>query len=97
MPSSAARSFIRCTKVRSEPASFSAIATAQSLAEATAMHLIISSTVRLSPSSSQIWLPPMEAAALLAVTLSSIEIVPASTASAISSSVMIFVTLAGER
>ena len=73
------------------------MATAQSLAELTAMHLIISSTVICSPSLSQIWLPPMVHALALAVTTVSVESRPLSSCSKMSSSVMIFVTLAGER
>ncbi len=72
------------------------MATAQSLAETTAMHLSISETVICSPSSSQIWLPPMEAALELAVTIVSSVMSPLSTASAMSSIVMTLVTEAGE-
>ena len=97
MPSACARSFIRLVKAASEPQICSAMATAQSLAELTAMHLIISSTVICSPSLSQIWLPPMAHALVLAVTTASVESRPLSSCSKMSSSVMIFVTLAGER
>ena len=88
---------MRATNASSEPQSASASATAQSFAETTATHLVISATVITSPSSSQIWLPPIEAARRLAVTGSSGETAPLSTASATSSSVITFVTLAGER
>ena len=88
---------MRATNASSDPQSASASATAQSFAETTATHLVISATVITSPSSSQIWLPPIEAARRLAVMGSSGETAPFSTASATRSSVITFVTLAGER
>ena len=97
MPSSFARSFMRLVNASSEPEMCSAMATAQSLAELTAMHLSISSTLICSPSLSQIWLPPMELAWALAVTMSLVSSWPLSSCSMMSSSVMIFVTLAGDR
>ena len=96
-PSSSARRFIRSTKAASEPHRCSARATAQSLAETTATHFIMSETESCSPTSSQIWLPPMEAARSEAVTMSSSASSPESTASAMSSSVMTLVTEAGGR
>ena len=97
IPSSCARAFIICTKASSLPARCSPSATAQSLAETTATHFSISATVSTSPSSSQIWLPPMEAAWAEAVTGSSREMRPWSTASHTSSMVITLVTLAGSR
>ena len=96
-PSSSARSFMRSTKAASEPHRCSASATAQSFAETTATHFIMSETDSCSPTSSQIWLPPMEAARSEPVTMSSSAIVPLSTASATSNRVMTFVTEAGGR
>ena len=71
MPNSAARWFIRSTKASSLPATVSASATAQSLAETTHTAFSISLTVICSFSFSQIWLPPMEQAWADAVTTSS--------------------------
>ena len=88
---------MRLVNASSEPEMCSAMATAQSLAELTAMHLSISSTLICSPSLSQIWLPPMELAWALAVTMSLVSSWPLSSCSMMSSSVMIFVTLAGDR
>ena len=56
-----------------------------------------SSTRICSPSLSQIWLPPIDAACALPVTVSSYESAPESMASIVSSSVITFVTLAGSR
>ena len=53
---------MRSTKASSLPATCSARATAQSLADTTHTALSISSTVICSFSFSQIWLPPMEQA-----------------------------------
>ena len=50
-PSSFARSFMRRTKTSSLPHRCSAMATAQSLAETTAMHLSMSCTLICSPAS----------------------------------------------
>ena len=75
----------------------SASATAQSFALTTATHLSISDTLMRSPSSSHIWLPPMDAAAGEAETMSFGSIPPPSMASMIRSMVIIFVTLAGEQ
>ena len=72
------------------------MATAQSLAETTAMHLSMSRTLMRSPASRYTQLPPNEAARSLAVTVSSGVKTPLSMASIMSSSVMIFVTLAGK-
>ena len=73
------------------------MATAQSLAETTAMHLSISRTVICSPSSRYTQLPPKEAALALAVTTSSRLSLPLSMSSMISSIVITLVTLAGNR
>ena len=75
----------------------SAIATQASLALAIAMHLIMVSTVCVSPGSRNTWLPPIEAACSETVTVSSGEIEPSSTASKIIKSVIILVMLAGCR
>ena len=83
------------TKPSSEPAIYSAAATEQSFAETTAIHLMISCTVSCSPGSAQIWLPPIEAACSEMVTASAKSILPASSASIISSRVITLVTLAG--
>ena len=88
---------MRSTNAASLPAMCSARATAQSLAETTATHLMMSETLICSPCSSQIWLPPMLSARAEAVTVSSGESAPESMASAASRSVMIFVTDAGAR
>ena len=88
---------MRWTNAASLPEMCSASATAQSLAETTAMHFIISATLICSPCSSHIWLPPMLSARAEAVTVSSSDSSPESTASAASSSVMTFVTDAGAR
>ena len=88
---------MRSTKAASLPLMYSAMATAQSLAETTAMHLSMSETVMRSPSSSHTWLPPMEAASAEAVTSSESVISPPSTASAMSSMVITLVTEAGGR
>ena len=69
----------------------SGTATAASLALHTQMALISSSRVNCSPGSSQIWLPPILKACSLMGTISVMEIFPASTASSVSSSVMILV------
>ena len=71
IPSSAARWFIRSTKVSSLPATASARATAQSLAETTQTAFSMSLTLSCSCSFSQIWDPPMEQAWAEAVTMSS--------------------------
>ena len=97
IPSWAARSFICWTKASSVPARCSPRATAQSLAEAMAMHLSSSSTVRVSPSLSQTWLPPMEAAWAEAVTVSVRASSPRSMASQAKRRVITLVTLAGSR
>lgn len=91
MPSSAARAFIISANTGSEPPTNSATATAASLALHTQMALISSSRVNCSPGSSQIWLPPILKACSLMGTISVMEIFPASTASSVSSSVMILV------
>ena len=65
------------------------------MAETTATHFIMSETDSCSPCSSQIWLPPIEAARSEAVTMSSSAMSPASTASATSRRVMTLVTEAG--
>ncbi len=62
IPSSAARWFIRSTKASSLPATVSARATAQSLAETTQTAFSISPTLSCSFSFNQIWEPPMEQA-----------------------------------
>ena len=72
------------------------MATAQSLADTTAMHLSMSLTLICSPSSRYTQLPPKEAALALAVTVSSRRIFPASRSSTISSMVITLVTLAGK-
>ena len=64
-PSSAARWFIRWTKAPSLPEICSAIATAQSLADTTAMHFIISRTLIRSPSARYTQLPRKDAARAL--------------------------------
>ena len=68
-PSSCARWFIMPTNALSLPATCSASATAQSLAETTHTALRRSLTVICSFSFSQIWLPPMEQAWAEAVTI----------------------------
>ena len=75
----------------------SAMAQAQSLAELTAMDLSISLTVMVSPTFRYTWLPPLAAAASEVVTVSSMEILPLSMASMISSMVITLVTLAGAK
>ena len=97
MPSSAALAFIRSTKASSLPERCSARATAQSLADTTQTAFTMSATERASPSFSQIWLPPMEAAWAEPVTMSSHWSWPESMASITRSSVMTLVTLAGSR
>ena len=96
-PNSSARSFILATNSSSLPHRCSAIATAQSFAETTAIHLSISLTLMRSPSSRYTQLPPKDAARALAVTVSSRLIFPLSMASTMRSMVMTFVTLAGNR
>ena len=86
---------MRSTKLCSEPHRCSAIATAQSFADTTEMHLSISWTLIFSPSSRKTQLPPKEAALSDAITVSSSEISPFSIASTMSSMVITFVTLAG--
>ena len=95
MPSSAARSFIRATNASSLPPTFSASATAASLAEAMMTHLSISSTGILSPGSRYTCEPPIEAAYGLTDTLSSKARLPPSTASITRSKVITLVTEAG--
>ena len=95
IPSPFARSFIMRTNSDSEPATCSAMATQASLALATLIHLIIVSTVWVSPGSKNTWEPPMLAAYSETVTVSSKEICLDESASKIRSSVMILVTLAG--
>ena len=95
IPSSFALWFIWSTKACSEPATYSAMATAASLALATLIHLIMVSTVCVSPGSRNTCEPPMDAAYSLTETASSRWICPFSSASKISSRVMIFVILAG--
>ena len=97
MPSSLARSFMRATNASSLPAKCSPSATAASLPETTHTALMRSSTRICSPSLSQIWLPPIDAACALPVTVSSYESAPESMASMVKSSVITFVTLAGRR
>ena len=97
MPSSFAFWFIRLTNSLSVPAICSAIATDASFPEATTIHLIIVSTVCFSPSSRKTWDPPILLACALVVTSSVSWSVPFSSSSKISSSVMIFVMLAGLR
>ena len=72
------------------------MATAQSLAETTAMHLSISLTLICSPASRYTQLPPKEAARSLAVTVSLSRALPLSMSSTISSMVITLVTLAGK-
>ena len=88
---------MRATKASSLPARCSPSATAASLPETTHTALMRSSTRICSPSLSQIWLPPIDAACALPVTVSSYESAPESMASIVSSSVITFVTLAGSR
>ena len=95
MPSSRARAFIRSTKAPSLPETCSARAMEASLADFTAAALTSSSTVICSPGSSQIWLPPMEAACSEQVTGSSHRMEPSSMASMTSRRVMILVMEAG--
>ena len=95
IPSSLARAFMASTKAASLPAKCSAMAQAQSLAEDTAMDFIISSTVMLSPTFKNTWLPPFAAAASEVVTESPQLILPLSMASMMRSMVITFVTLAG--
>jgi len=95
MPSPLARSFILATKPSSLPAISSAMATQASLALATLIHLIMVSTVCVSPGSKKTWLPPMEAAYSDTVTSSVRLILPEFNASKIRINVMIFVMLAG--
>ena len=95
MPRLLARSFIISTKRLSVPATYSAMATDASLAEATEMHLIIVSTLWVSPASRNTWEPPMDEAYSEVVTVSSRWIFPWEMASKISNSVITFVTLAG--
>ncbi|MNV95936.1 hypothetical protein D3C71_1908840 [compost metagenome] len=94
-PNASALLFIRSTNALSEPAIFSAIATEASLPEAIAMPLSISSTVISSPGSRKICEPPMDAAYSLVRTLSVNCSFPSSSASTVSSIVIIFVMLAG--
>ena len=91
MPSSSARAFIMETNASLEPAMCSPRATHASFAEPTSAALISSLTVMVSPGSSQIWEPPIDAAYSLQVTVSSIVILPASSASNTNSMVMILV------
>ena len=86
---------MRSTNFSSLPLMCSAIATAQSFAETTAMHLSISLTLICSPASRYTQLPPKDAARSLAMTVSSSLSLPASISSTMSSIVMIFVMLAG--
>ena len=95
MPSPAALSFIIFTNSSSVPAMYSAMATEASFPEATTMHLIMVSTVWVSPSSRKTWEPPMDLACALVTTSSVIFIFPESRASKIRTRVMIFVMLAG--
>ena len=81
MCSSFAFSFIARTKSSSVPLTSSASATAASLALATIVAFTISSTLMVSPGSSQISEPPMDAAWAEAVTVSSHCIFPLSSAS----------------
>ena len=67
------------------------------MADTTATHFMSSATLISSPCSSQTWLPPIPAAREEAVTVSSRESAPSSTASAASSRVITFVTEAGAR
>ena len=95
MPRATAFSFIFFTKASSEPAIFSAIATAASFALAIEIHLIIVSTVCVSFGSKKTWEPPILAAYSLTETGVSNVSLPLSSASKIKVSVMIFVILAG--
>ena len=87
---------MRATNASSLPEICSAIATAQSFAETTAMHLSISATLICSPCARYTQLPPKLAARVLAVTVSASDMRPESTSSAMSSIVITFVTLAGK-
>ena len=60
MPSPWALWFIMSTNVFSSPAMYSAMATLASFPEAMTMHLIMVSTVCVSPSSRNTWEPPMD-------------------------------------
>ena len=95
IPRAAAFSFIIATNASSLPATVSASTIAQSLAELTAVALIISDRAISSPGSSQICVPPIEAAYSEQVTIWSSDSVPASRASKVSSRVMILVIEAG--
>ncbi len=95
MPSSLAFSFIFLTNSVSEPLTYSAIATAASLALAILIHLIIVSTVWVSPGSRKTWEPPIEDAYSLVETSSSKVIFLLCNASKTSRRVIIFVILAG--
>ena len=75
----------------------SAMATAASFPLATAIHLIMVSTVCISPSSRNTWEPPIDWAWALVITSSSSLMSPLSKASKIRSIVIILVILAGEQ
>ena len=95
IPSSAALAFISSTKASSLPETASPRATQASLAELIAAAFSSSFTVKTSPGSSQIWLPPMEHACSLAEISVSIVNLPSSIASNTKSRVIIFVMDAG--
>ena len=97
MPRACAFSFICRRNSSSLPATYSAKATAASLALATTVALSMSSTDMASPSLSQMSDPPIDAAWALAVTVSVRAILPASNASITSSSVITLVIEAQAR
>ncbi len=96
-PSSAARSFILCTKTSSLPARCSATAIQASLAETTAMPVSSSPKVTSWPIFRNISEPPIRQARSEAITGSSQATWPFSTASSASSNVISLVMLAGGR
>ena len=83
---------MRATKASIVPHRCSASAAHASLADTTAAALTSSSTVMISPGSSQIWDPPIPAAVAEQVTFSSHDSCPSAMASITSSSVITFVT-----
>ena len=94
MPSSAARAFMSLTNPSTLPLTLSASATQLSLALATMTDFRRSPALCFVPASRKTCDPPMDAAFSLTGTFSSKESSPLSTASRVSSTVMIFTMLA---